>query len=76
MGRRAAAVLSVVLMDGGEGWCGNTSCRRVLVVHEDNSQEVVEIQNDIGLDADDIDGMIERLTAQGVENIKRISLAD
>jgi len=63
-------------ISGGEGWCGNTSCRRVLVVHDDNSQEVVEIENDIGLDADDIDGMIERLTAQGVQNIKRISLAD
>jgi len=63
-------------ISGGEGWCANTSCRRVLVVHDDDSQEVVEIENDIGLQADDIEGMIQRLTQQGVTNIKRISLAD
>ncbi len=63
-------------ISGGEGWCGNTSCRRVLVIHDDNSQEVVEIKNDIGLKADDMKGMMDRLTAQGVKNIKKISLAD
>merc|ERR1712159_116629 len=35
---------------GGQGWCANSSCRRVLVTHKDLSQEVVEIKNDIGLD--------------------------
>jgi len=63
-------------ISGGEGWCGNTSCRRVLVVHNNGSQEVVEIENDLGLDADDIQGMLDRLAAQGVTDIKRISLAD
>jgi len=63
-------------ISGGEGWCANSSCRRVLVTHKDLSQEVVEIKNDIGLDATDIDGMIKRLTAQGVPSIKCISLCD
>merc|ERR1711907_201255 len=36
-------------MSGGEGWAANTSCRRVLVTHGDGSQEVVEIENDLGV---------------------------
>jgi len=63
-------------MSGGEGWCANTSCRRVLVTYEDGSQEVVEIENDLGLKSDDIEGMIKRLEDQGVTGIKKISLAD
>merc|ERR1712070_243124 len=63
-------------MSGGEGWCANSSCRRVLVTHTDGGQEVCEIENDLGLKADDIQGMIQRLTAQGVEDIQSISLAD
>ena len=31
-------------ISGGEGWCENTSCRRVLVVHNDGRQTVEEIQ--------------------------------
>jgi len=63
-------------ISGGEGWAENTSCRRVLVVHTNDSQEVVEIKDDLGLADDDIPEMIRRLEAQGVKNIKRISLAD
>jgi len=63
-------------ISGGEGWCANTSCRRVLVTHDDLSQEVCEIKNDIGLDPTDIEGMKTRLISQGVMNIKCISLAD
>lgn len=63
-------------ISGGEGWAENTSCRRVLVVHTDDSQEVVEIKDDLGLKATDIAGMQRRLEAQGVRNIKKISLAD
>ena len=29
---------------GGEGWCANTSNRRVLVTHEDGKQTVEEIK--------------------------------
>jgi len=63
-------------ISGGEGWCANTSCRRVLVIYNDGTQEVVEIEDDIGLRADDIQGMLDRLEKQGVKNIKKISLAD
>jgi len=63
-------------ISGGEGWCANTSCRRVLVTHDDLSQEVCQIKNDIGLDPTDIEGMKARLIAQGVLNIKCISLAE
>jgi len=63
-------------MSGGDGVCGNTTCRRVLVTHTDGSQEVVEIKNDLGIKASDTDLMIKRLTAQGVKDIKEISLAD
>lgn len=63
-------------ISGGEGWCANTSCRRVLVTHHDLSQEVCEIKNDIGLDETDTAGIIKRLTAQGVPSIKCVSLAD
>ena len=61
-------------ISGGEGWCENTANRRVLVVHSDGSQEVVEIENDLGLAADDIAGMRERLTKQGVQDIAKIEL--
>jgi Ca2+-binding EF-hand superfamily protein len=63
-------------ISGGEGAYANTTCRRVLVTHLDGSQEVCEIKNDLGLAADDIDGMILRLKGQGIPNIKSISLAD
>merc|ERR1719181_2328064 len=48
---------------GGEGWCENTANRRVLVFHTNGTQTVEEIKDDLGLKADDIDGMIARLTA-------------
>lgn len=60
---------------GGEGVCENTANRRVLVVHSDGSQEVVEIKNDLGLEADDIPEMIRRLEAQGVTDIAKIETA-
>uniref|UniRef100_A0A7S1CF03 EF-hand domain-containing protein n=1 Tax=Bicosoecida sp. CB-2014 TaxID=1486930 RepID=A0A7S1CF03_9STRA len=63
-------------ISGGEGWAENTSCRRVLVVHSDDSQEVVEIKDDLGVADDDIAEMMRRLKLQGVTDIKRISLAD
>ena len=58
----------------GTGWSQNTANRRVLVIHSNGSSEVVEIQNDLGLKADDIQGMIERLTKQGVQDIAKIEL--
>ena len=61
-------------ISGGEGWSQNTANRRVLVIHSDGSQEVTEIKNDLGLEADDIAGMIERLKQQGVQDIAKVEL--
>mmetsp|Transcript_73505 Transcript_73505/g.209178 ORF Transcript_73505/g.209178 Transcript_73505/m.209178 type:complete len:564 (+) Transcript_73505:74-1765(+) len=54
-------------ISGGEGWCANTSCRRVLVTHADGSQSVEEIQNDLGITAEDKDAMKANLEAQGID---------
>ena len=62
-------------ISGGEGWCANSSNRRVLVTHADGSQSVEEIQHDLGLKADDKAGMMARLKAQGV-NAANISTFD
>ena len=51
----------------------NTSCRRVLVVFEDDSQKVVEIKNDLGVGSD-MTKIMERLKEQGVEGVKRVEL--
>jgi Ca2+-binding EF-hand superfamily protein len=61
-------------ISGGEGWCENTTARRVLVVFNDDTQRVVELTDDLGLRGDDTDGIMRKLAAQGVENIKRIQL--
>lgn len=61
-------------ISGGEGWAANSSCRRVLVVHTDDSEEVVEIRDDLGLRGSDMAGIMERLRKQGVRNIKKVSL--
>ena len=45
-------------ISGGEGWCANTTCRRVLVKHADGRQTVEEIENDLGLDEDQYAGYL------------------
>lgn len=59
---------------GGEGVVENTANRRVLVVHSDGSEEVVEIKKDLGVRADDVAEIRRRLIAQGVKDIARIEL--
>jgi hypothetical protein len=54
-------------ISGGEGWCANTTNRRVLVTHADGRQTVEEIKDDIGLAANDKKGMVQRLKAQGLK---------
>uniref|UniRef100_A0A7S1CH19 EF-hand domain-containing protein n=1 Tax=Bicosoecida sp. CB-2014 TaxID=1486930 RepID=A0A7S1CH19_9STRA len=61
-------------ISGGEGWAENTSCLRVLVVHTDSSEEVVEITDDLGLRADDMPAIKARLRRQGVKNIAAVKL--
>ena len=36
-------------ISGGEGWCANSSNKRVLVTHADGSQTVEEVKNDLGV---------------------------
>lgn len=57
-------------ISGGEGAAANTTNLRVLVTHEDGTQTVEEIKNDIGLKATDKKGMVERLRAQGINASK------
>jgi Ca2+-binding EF-hand superfamily protein len=61
-------------ISGGEGWSANTSNIRVLVEHTDGSETVEEVKNDIGLRRDDAEGIKRRLIAQGITDIKAISL--
>jgi calcyphosin len=58
-------------ISGGEGWCANSSNRRVLVTDSSGNQRVEEIKDDLGLRSDDKTGMMARLRAQGasVSNI-------
>ncbi|KAF1334372.1 Calcyphosin, partial [Globisporangium splendens] len=63
-------------LSGGKGWCANTTCRRVLVTFRDGSQRVLEIENDLGVNANDKRKMIQKLTEQGYRQIVDISLAN
>jgi Ca2+-binding EF-hand superfamily protein len=54
-------------IEGGEGTAANSANRRVLVTREDGSQGVEVIKHDLGLKADDKEGMVARLRAQGVD---------
>ena len=62
-------------ISGGEGWCANSTCRRVLVTHLDSHQSIQEIKNDLGLKDDDFEGMMKNLEKQGVKDIAQIELA-
>jgi Ca2+-binding EF-hand superfamily protein len=61
-------------ISGGEGWCANSSCRRVLVTHTDGRQTVEEIKNDIGIKETDIAAMTANLAAQGITDVASIEL--
>jgi hypothetical protein len=59
-------------ISGGEGWCANSSCRRVLVTHNDGRQTVEEIKNDMGMKPNDKEAMKANLESQGITDIKSI----
>eukprot|EP00993_Chasmostoma_nieuportense_P006056 NODE_666_length_1960_cov_47.563557_g617_i0.p1 GENE.NODE_666_length_1960_cov_47.563557_g617_i0~~NODE_666_length_1960_cov_47.563557_g617_i0.p1 ORF type:complete len:625 (+),score=152.86 NODE_666_length_1960_cov_47.563557_g617_i0:69-1877(+) len=61
-------------LSGGEGPAANTSCRRVLVRHTDGSETVQVIENDLGVDPHDKVSVIQRLTHQGVPNIRSVDV--
>ncbi len=62
-------------ISGGEGWCANSSCRRVLATHADGHQSVQEIKNDLGMKDDDFESMVKNLEKQGIKDIAQIELA-
>jgi Ca2+-binding EF-hand superfamily protein len=65
-------------ISGGEGWAQNTSDLRVVVRHSNGSEEVVELQHDMGLPHDPsarYQEIVRRLQKQGVRDIKKIEMA-
>lgn len=62
-------------ISGGDGWCANSSCRRVLVIHTDGRQTVEEIKNDLGIGAQDKEKMIANLVSQGINDIASIDIS-
>ncbi|DBA04153.1 TPA: LOW QUALITY PROTEIN: hypothetical protein N0F65_004261 [Lagenidium giganteum] len=53
-------------ISGGQGWCANTSNRRVLVTHADGSTSVEEVKNDIGVKKEDVARVLaKQLAARG-----------
>jgi len=60
-------------VSGGEGWCANSTNRRVLVTHADGRQTVEEIKDDLGIRAGDQDAMMKNLRTQSF-NAHSISL--
>ncbi|TMW67951.1 hypothetical protein Poli38472_007623 [Pythium oligandrum] len=59
-------------ISGGEGWCENTTCRRVLVTHADGRQTVEEVKNDIGISANNVEAIRANLQAQGITDTQGI----
>lgn len=57
-------------ISGGEGWCANSSCTRVLVCHTDGRMTVEEIKDDLGLDVKDKEVVAANLAAQGVRDVE------
>lgn len=61
-------------ISGGTGAMENTSNLRVLVTHTDGRQSVQEVKNDLGLKKTDVEGIKKKLRAQGINDIKGISI--
>lgn len=53
-------------ISGGEGWCANTTNKRVLVTHADGRQTVEEVKHDLGMKSGDKQGLVARLRSQGI----------
>lgn len=54
---------------GGEGWCANTSNKRLLVISADGEQKVVMLESDMGLDLNNRNAVLTQLKRQGIKNI-------
>ena len=54
-------------MAGGKGMAANTANKRLLVTNKDGSQQVVTVENELGVRPGDAEGYRRRLAQQGVE---------
>jgi len=61
-------------VSGGLGKCAASPFRRVLVTHTNGKQTVQELVNDIRIRDEDTDLMLANLQAQGITDVKKISL--
>jgi Ca2+-binding EF-hand superfamily protein len=61
-------------ISGGTGAAQNTTCRRVLAKFADGREQVLEIQDDIGIRSDDVAAMKAKLLHQGHRGIVSIKL--
>lgn len=63
-------------LGGGVGDTQSTTTRRIVVVHSNGRQEVVELMDDLGINwrENDTEAIIERLEQQGVRDIAGIKL--
>ena len=59
-------------ISGGDGWCANSTCRRVLVTHADGHQTVEEIKDDLGIGSENTEAIKANLVAQGIIDIVAI----
>lgn len=60
---------------GGEGWCANTANVRLLVVSHDGAQNVVMIENDLGLDLHNREAVLAALRSQGITDVAKFTLS-
>lgn len=66
-------------MTGGEGWAANTANLRLLVIHNNGSEEVVTLDQDTRLPHDPEKRYMEvirRLQRQGVRDIKKVEFCE
>uniref|UniRef100_A0A7S1QYL8 EF-hand domain-containing protein n=1 Tax=Neobodo designis TaxID=312471 RepID=A0A7S1QYL8_NEODS len=61
-------------LSGGTGLAHNTSCRRVQVVHTNGRITQQEIIDDLGVEDGDEAAMRANLLAQGIKDVKRITV--
>eukprot|EP00668_Euglena_longa_P032374 GGOE01041690.1.p1 GENE.GGOE01041690.1~~GGOE01041690.1.p1 ORF type:complete len:553 (-),score=170.58 GGOE01041690.1:155-1813(-) len=61
-------------LSGGKGLASNTSCRRVVITHNDGTQSIEEIKNDLRIAPNDMAAMRQNLEAQGITDIRKFQL--
>lgn len=54
-------------ISGGEGWCANTTCKRLLVTHGNGTQTVQEVKDDFDVNLKDTEAVKKLLIEQGIQ---------